>query len=147
MRTERGKRRRRRRRRSTRNRCESIRVRKQAGATQNAPQMAHPANEEGHVHGLPNVASTGVRERLAPLLKRPHVATHDAPHLVLGRPNHGMWSCPVCQILPRWWIKPGNTSEFSCRSGSCHQRRRPILVHEMQNRVCHLWVPSFDHGQ
>ena len=97
-------------------------------------QMVHSANEEGHVHGLSNVASTGVRERLAPLLKLPHVATHDAPHLVLGRPNHGMVVARSCQ---RWWIKPGSTSEFACRSGSCLQRLRPILVHEMQNRVCH----------
>ena len=56
--------------------------------------MVHSANEEGHVHGLPNVASTGVRERLASLLKLPHVATRDAPHLVLGRPNHGMVVVP-----------------------------------------------------
>ena len=26
--------------------------------------------------------------------KLPHVATHDAPHLVLGRPNHGMVVVP-----------------------------------------------------
>ena len=69
--------------------------------------MVHSVNEEGHVHGLPNVASTGARERLAPLLELPHVATHDAPHLVLGRPNHGMVVVPrlpdLAKMVDQTW--------------------------------------------
>ena len=70
------------------------------GATQKKATNGPLCDEEGHVHGFPNVASSGARERPVALLKLPHVATHDAPHLVLGRPNLGM------VVMPRFPNQP-----------------------------------------
>ena len=37
---------------------------------------------------------------------------------------------PVCQILPRSWIKPRTTSEFACRSWKLPSTTEAILVHD-----------------